>query len=197
MKFESIQEIMTMANKMITFPMNISTTSKGIIAKNASSIIRTIKPFNKPVLDLPKISTLVDRLEGSTKKIESSKPDERLQTNIKPLNKDISSEELRPTTAVNNAAKFNQKAIDSKPIYVSSLGELSTDLGNDFDINKVDLLEMGGDSGTAVRNDIKQDMNEERISFNSNETTTGESNSFLHKFQKHDIMCQIRIQIPS
>lgn len=164
MKIGSIQDIMTMARKIISFPANVSTlpeisTSNPIISTTQQIIQPVTKPFAisstiKPmsIISTTQATTTIKELPMTTTLPQTNLTNDKKQQNITTSNQN---EKLNPNIPIKEINDLDtppqNQFFNPEQIYVSSLGELSTDVGNEFDINKVTLLDTSDDSDVKFK----------------------------------------------
>lgn len=137
-KLDNFLEIMFTANKMISFPRDAKDPSR----------VNTLAPiaFNSDMFKHSNSSTHSNEKLVINKLRNNETPNELLRTNVKPdLNYKADSTKLNKSS----------ESVPFTPVYVSSLGELSTHSENGFYSNRATLLEFSDNRTFLGFADIK------------------------------------------
>lgn len=143
MKFDNVIDMMAVVNEMVTFPLKIpseaATANKFSTNFNQQPVLSTKTPNinqNLPLLT-PNVAPTSNQPQNGIF-LNINRPNTKLLTKTTTAEGDIN---LRTTTGIDKTSNFGQSTLTAKPIYISSLGELSTDLGDKFDVTKVRLIQ--------------------------------------------------------
>lgn len=155
MKIDSMSDMMAVVNEMMTFPLktNVSRpsmlpnfeipTRKPSIASTPFPSLSQTTAFVKPnTLPSSPTPTTSNQFENRIPKPQEQTEAPRTQ-NTEFGTKTITQEgdiELNSTTGSDSVKTVEKTMFKNEPIFISSLGELSIDPGNKFDINKAKII---------------------------------------------------------
>lgn len=163
MNIDSMKDMMAMVNEMMNFPLKPNATRPTILpptsitqpATKRPSIPTTQFPFSqttrnanrfpsKPSTPLPTPAPTNQFTNGITDpNLQTETQTTTEQPNVGLGERTITQEGDFEINSNNNSDRLNtdkETTFSNRPIFISSLGELSTDVGNKFDINKSKII---------------------------------------------------------
>lgn len=195
MKIDNMSDMMAVVNEMMTFPLKTNASRPSMlpnfdITTRKPSIASTQFPSSSQTTDFVKPITLPSSPTPTTSnQFENRIPKPQEQTEAPPKQdtefgtKTITQEgdiEFNSTTGTDSVKTVEKTMFKNEPIFISSLGELSIDPGNKFDINKAKIIKPEENTvftpptvskEEQEKNELKQSLSQSFNNQNNNQQT--------------------------
>lgn len=197
MKIDNMSDMMAIVNEMMTFPMKSTNQQRPTMLPNIGNTNvqpTTRRPFTL-VTSFPSVSQTSTNLRPITlpstsspspttpnqfrNRVSSAKPQQtteatpnQRQPEFETGTKTITNEgdlEFNSKTQTDRFKTENETTVSNQPIFISSLGELSSDVGDRFDINKARIIKPAENTvftpptvskEEQMKNQLKQSLSE-------------------------------------